>query len=71
MTSWCYFRGSLDDRHVAGWKLEGLCTLKLPREAYFEVILQVGFQSLKEELFYIFFIFQGKNLVISCIFFLV
>ena len=51
MTSWCEFRSSLDDRHVAGRNMEGLCTLKLPREAYFELILQVGFQSLKEELF--------------------
>ena len=49
--SWCEFRSGVDDRHVAGRKMEGLCTLKLPREAYFELILQVGFQSLKEELF--------------------
>ena len=37
---------------MAGWKSEGLCTLKLPREAYFEVIFASGFSELEHRDFF-------------------
>ena len=37
---------------MASWKSEGLRTLKLPREAYFEVIFASGFSELEHKDFF-------------------
>ena len=46
---------------MAGWKSKGLCTLKLPREAHFEVIFARGFSELEQGFSSISSRFQGKN----------